>query len=293
MSERFSFGLLGYPLEHSLSPLVQEVALQAHGLQGEYKLFPVSDKRDLPGMIGQLREGTINGLNVTIPYKRAVIKMMDVLSTTASLIGSVNTISFQHNRLVGDNTDADGFNADLARLGWFPEADQLRGALVLGAGGAARAIVYALHERGWQLTIAARRIEQAEILMQSLSSDSSGKHMQGMVKASLLNLPSLEGLEPPPDLIINTTPLGMYPDLDASPWPSGLALPSKAAVYDLVYNPAETAFINQAKEAGLQATGGIGMLVEQAARSFEIWTGLVAPRLEMHGSVAAFIKGGR
>ncbi|MFL7890474.1 MAG: shikimate dehydrogenase [Anaerolineales bacterium] len=293
MSERFSFGLLGYPLEHSLSPLVQEVALQAHDLQGEYNLYPVSDKRDLPGMIGQLREGRINGLNVTIPYKHTVSKMMDVLSTTASLIGAVNTISFQHNQLVGDNTDADGFIADLERLGWFPEADQLRSALVLGAGGAARAIVYALRERGWQLTVAARRIEQTEILVQSLSSEPSGRHIQGKVKSSPFNIQSLEDLEPPPDLIINTTPLGMYPHLDASPWPSGLALPSKAAVYDLVYNPAQTAFIGQAQEAGLRATGGIGMLVEQAARSFEIWTGLVAPRLEMHRSVVAYIKGGR
>jgi shikimate dehydrogenase len=293
MSERFSFGLLGYPLEHSLSPLVQAAALQARGLQGEYNLYPVSDKRDLPGVINQVREGRISGLNVTIPYKRAVIGLMDVLSPVASLIGAVNTISSQHNQLVGDNTDADGFIADLERLGWFPEADQLRSALIFGAGGSARAVVYALSERGWHLRIAARRIEQAENLAQSLSAGSSGKDIPGMVEVIRLNMQSLINLEPSPDLIVNTTPLGMYPHLDGSPWPSELALPRKSAVYDLVYNPAETELLAQAKEAGLQAAGGIGMLVEQAARSFEIWTGLVAPRDEMHGSVAAYIKGER
>ncbi|MGW8224444.1 MAG: shikimate dehydrogenase [Anaerolineales bacterium] len=293
MSERFSFGLLGYPLEHSLSPQVQAVALQTRGLQGEYNLYPVRNEKDLPGVINQLREGTISGLNVTIPYKRAVVGLMDVLSPVASLIGAVNTISCQHNQLVGDNTDADGFIADLERLGWFPETSEMRSALVLGAGGSARAVVYALHERGWQLTVAARRIEQAENLAQSSSASPPGKTIQGMIKVIRLNMQSMINLEPAPDLIVNTTPLGMYPHLDASPWPSGLVLPRKSAVYDLVYNPAETAFISQAKGAGLQAAGGIGMLVEQAARSFEIWTGLVAPRIEMHNSVAAFIKGER
>jgi len=293
MSERFSFGLLGYPLEHSLSPQVQAVALQTRGLQGEYNLYPVRNEKDLPVVINQLREGTISGLNVTIPYKRAVVGLMDVLSPVASLIGAVNTISCQHNQLVGDNTDADGFIADLERLGWFPETSEMRSALVLGAGGSARAVVYALHERGWQLTVAARRIEQAENLVQSSSASPPGKTIQGMIKVIRLNMQSIINHEPAPDLIVNTTPLGMYPHLDASPWPSGLALPRKSAVYDLVYNPAETAFISQAKGAGLQAAGGIGMLVEQAARSFEIWTGLVAPRIEMHNSVAAFIKGER
>jgi len=287
MPEKYSFGLLGYPLGHSLSPKIHAAALNAHNLQGEYKLFPIKDEADLPGLIDLLREGRLHGLNVTIPYKSTLINFLDDLTPTARSIGAVNTISRQRNHLIGENTDAGGFLADLGRLDWFPDTDQRRHALLLGAGGSARAVAYALGKRGWQLTVAARRLEQAEQLVRSLSGVKSGERAQLLAECIPFDREALSAVQHTPDLIINTTPLGMSPYDDVSPWPGDLAIPPQAAVYDLVYNPFDTQFTRNAGAAGLRAASGIGMLVEQAALSFEIWTGLPAPRAEMHASIAA------
>jgi shikimate dehydrogenase len=291
MPQKYSFGLLGYPLGHSLSPLIHAAALQALGLQGDYRLYPVAHEKNLPELLNQLREGVLQGLNVTIPYKRSVIDFMDVLTSTARSIGAINTISYRQNQMIGENTDAGGFLADLRRFGWFSEGNKLQQALILGAGGSARAVAYALYQQGWQLTIAARRIDQAEKLVKSLANLASRKESQNSAEAIQLDRASLFNLKYSPDLIVNTTPLGMSPHDNASPWPHDLALPSQAAVYDLVYNPVETDFTHAAMEAGLRAASGIGMLVEQAALSFEIWTGLPAPRAEMHASLAAYTTG--
>lgn len=293
MPENFSFGLLGYPLGHSLSPLIHKAALQALGLIGDYQLHPVEHENDLPELINQLRQGKIQGLNVTIPYKRSVIEFMDVLTPTARSIGAINTISYQQNQLIGDNTDTDGFLSDLKRQGWFPERDRLRHALILGAGGSARAVAYALFKQGWQLTIAARRIEQAESLGKAITELFPSREEQPSIEFINFDRTALSGSEHAPDLIVNTTPVGMSPHENANPWPQDLALPSQAAVYDLVYNPVETEFTRAARGASMRAAGGIGMLVEQAALSLEIWTGVPAPRAEMHASVAAYTTGER
>lgn len=291
MPERYSFGLLGYPLEHSLSPLIHATALQAHGLRGEYRLFPVKDERGIPKLIKQLREGSLHGLNVTIPYKSSVIELMDELTPTARTIGAVNTISLQGNKVIGENTDASGFLADLGGLDWFPEPDNTRHALILGAGGSARAIAYALFKEKWRLIIAARRHGQGEKLAQSLATIHSAEEGQMSAEGIHWDHEALSEITPAPHLIVNTTPLGMSPYEHESPWPADLALPPNAAVYDLVYNPVETQFTRAARAAGLRAASGIGMLVEQAALSFEIWTGLPAPRQEMHAALAAHSTG--
>ena len=293
MTDNYSFGLLGYPLGHSLSPLIHAAARQAHNLGGEYRLFPLKDKQRIPELIDRLREGTLQGLNVTIPYKSNVIEFMDELTPTARSIGAVNTISYQRNRVIGENTDAGGFLADLARLGWFPESDRQRQALILGSGGSARAVAYALYQDGWQLTIAGRRLEQAEQLVGSLQKVKPGAGGRFGVASVLLNLEGLASIQHSPDMIVNTTPLGMSPYKDRCPWPADLALPPQAAVYDLVYNPVDTEFTRTASAAGLQAASGIGMLVEQAALSFEIWTGLAAPRDDMLASLSANSTGAR
>jgi shikimate dehydrogenase len=293
MTDNYSFGLLGYPLGHSLSPLIHAAARQAHNLGGEYWLFPLKDKQRIPELIDRLREGTLQGLNVTIPYKSNVIEFMDELTPTARSIGAVNTISYQRNRVIGENTDAGGFLADLARLGWFPESDRRRQALILGSGGSARAVAYALYQDGWQLTIAGRRLEQAEQLVGSLQKVKPSSGRRFGVASILLDLEGLASIQHSPDMIVNTTPLGMSPYKDGCPWPADLALPPQAAVYDLVYNPVDTEFTRTASAAGLQAASGIGMLVEQAALSFEIWTGLAAPRDDMHASLSANSPGAR
>jgi shikimate dehydrogenase len=289
MAEEFIFGLLGYPLGHSLSPRIHLAALQALSLQGEYQLFEIQDEADLPGLFDQLREGALHGLNVTIPYKRSVLKFLDELTPAARAIGAVNTISFHKQQLIGGNTDAGGFLADMRRLGWFPGPDQPRQALILGAGGSARAVAFSLSQHNWHIKIAARRVAQAENLGKALLENDTAHQKRLSIEAIHLDRESLSKIEPSPDLIVNTTPLGMYPQDDSSPWPAGVPLPAGTAVYDLVYHPAETEFARTAGAAGLRAASGVGMLVEQAALSFEFWTGFTAPRSEMHAALDSYL----
>jgi shikimate dehydrogenase len=289
MPEKYSLGLVGYPLDHSLSPRLHMAALRELGIQGEYLLYPVEKAAGMRGLLEELRSGSLHGLNVTIPHKRSILSLMDVLTPEARAIGSANTVFCQEGQLVGENTDAAGFLSDLQRLGWAPFTDQNQLALVLGAGGSARAVVYALAHTGWQVVVAARRREQAAGLVQHIH-DAIQAHI--LLSALHLDHPSLNSLDPIPALIINTTPVGMFPQEDTSPWPENLNFPNQAALYDLVYNPPETVLMSAARKAGLQVANGLGMLVEQAALSFEIWTGLNAPRQVMHQVVREFQIGG-
>jgi shikimate dehydrogenase len=296
MRENFALGLTGYPLHHSLSPRIHAAALQDHGLKGDYLLYPVEDAADLPELLNRMLQDSLHGLNVTIPHKGSILSLLDVLTPTARAIGAANTITCRDGQLVGDNTDMAGFLADLDRLGWSQSKGHSQEALVLGSGGAARAVVYALSRSGWQVTIAARRRDQAQALVEIYQASKRDTAPTGEIKeltAIHLDEASLSDMYPTPGLIINTTPLGMFPHQDASPWPQDLVFPPKAAVYDLVYYPAETALMRAAREGGLHVTNGLGMLVEQAALSFEIWTGLVAPREMMYQSVQEYSIGAR
>lgn len=260
----FQLGLIGYPLGHSLSPKIHAAALEAYGLEGEYSLFPIvpEDVQGLKDLLARVRSGWIHGLNVTIPHKQNVIQLLDVLTPTAKAIGAVNTIYLRENRLIGDNTDAPGFLSDLRN--YLPT--EIRGhreqnALVLGAGGSARAVVYALVNDDWNVTVAARRLEQAR----ELASNFEG------VTATELNFTVFQPSNL--KLIVNTTPLGMTPNTHKSPRPEDISLPKQTMIYDLVYNPRETKLVRDARAHGLRATTGLGMLIEQAALSFELWTG--------------------
>lgn len=291
MAEKYTLGLLGYPLQHSFSPLIHSTALGALGLEGEYRLFPVEDKQDILPLLNRLRTGELQGLNVTIPHKEHVLEYLDMLTPTAQVIGAVNTIYSLGHRLVGENTDAGGFVAELERLGWIPGGRHPSRALILGAGGAARAVAYALYRRDWHLVIASRNLEQGWNLVASLIDRDNGKDGNRSIAAIHLDRASLSYLKHPLDLVINTTPLGMPPLEAESPWPGDLPLPPGAAAYDLVYYPYETVFTRTARYAGLQVASGIGMLVEQAALSFEVWTGLRPPRAEMHSALATYQRG--
>ena len=261
----FKFGLIGYPLSHSFSPQIHTAALKSCELDGDYSLFPIhpEDQSGLKDLLSQVRSGEIHGLNVTIPHKQNVIPLLDELTLTAKAIGAVNTIYLREDQLIGDNTDAAGFLLDLKRfLATEPRRHGELRVLVLGAGGSARAIVYALIQEGWNIAIAARRPEQAEQLAASL------QHEIQITNYELSNI-DLSNLS----LIVNTTPLGMTPNIQASPWPENLSLPKGAAIYDLVYNPPETKLVKDARGQGRRAATGLGMLIEQAALAFEIWTG--------------------
>lgn len=280
--QAYRFGLIGYPLGHSLSPLLHQAALKAQGLEGEYHLFPIpTDAHSavhLQALLQRLRNEELHGLNITIPYKQAVIPFLDNLSPAASAIGAVNTIRWSNGRLIGENTDAPGLAADLAHLVQTPAV-----ALVLGAGGAARAAVYALASAGWQVSVVSRRPEQARQLAQDLQTAIKGK---ASIYFALLSPEVLGDLAPGVSLILNATPVGMAPAVDASPWPEQVPLPPQAAVYDMVYNPAETRLLRAARAAGMRVRGGIGMLIEQAALAFEAWTGRPASRSAMRAALA-------
>jgi len=217
----------------------------------------------LKDLLDRVRAGEITGFNVTIPHKQNVIPFLDELTPTAQTIGAVNIIYVRENKLIGDNTDAPGFLTDLNRFiaNRHSSIENRKSSIVLGAGGSARSVVYALHDDGWKVTLAARRIEQAE----QLAATFPNYHV------SLTDFQSLQLATF--DLLVNTTPLGMTPNIDASPVPEEITLPGDMMIYDLVYNPRETKLIRDARTQGLYATTGLGMLVEQAALGFELWTG--------------------
>ena len=259
-------GLIGYPLGHSLSPQLHAAALRSCGMEGEYSLFAIhpGDNGSLKDLLSRVRSGEIHGLNVTIPHKQNVIPNLDELTPTAEAIGAVNTIYVRNDKLIGGNTDAPGFTSELKRFldARISNNEHRKMALVLGAGGSARAVVYALLEAGWHVTIAARRTEQATQLAHAVTNR--------QLRVTNFNLSNIDVSNI--SLIVNTTPLGMTPNIDQSPWPVGTPFPNGAAIYDLVYNPRETKLVRDAREQGLPGTTGLGMLIEQAVLSFEAWT---------------------
>lgn len=275
MNRNYRFGILGWPLEQSLSPLIHQAALADCGLSGEYNLYPVQadplDTAAIGDLLAEVRSGKLDGLNVTISFKQTVLDYLDELSPAARAIGAVNTIYQQNSLLLGDNTDAPGFLQDLRNLGWLDELGARSSVLILGAGGAARAIVYALLQPGCKLAVASRRQGQAEALIRSIIPQFQ-LAVPGTLQACTLQKGFLSEI-PHPDLVVNTTPAGMFPGVRQSPWPVDEPFPAHARVYDLIYKPATTCFVEQARGSGLAAASGLGMLVEQALLSFECWTG--------------------
>ena len=271
----YQLGLIGHPLGHSLSPKIHTAALNACNLQGDYSLFPISldDKQGLKDLLNRVRSKEIHGLNVTIPHKQNMIELMDELTPTAQAIGAVNTIYLRENKLIGDNTDAAGFLADLRKfVNKYTSRQVDKDALVLGAGGSARAVVYALLNDGWNITLAARRIAQAELLADSFTNYE--------LRIMTFDLRPLTF-----DLIVNTTPLGMTPNIKTSPLPENITLSPTTIIYDLVYNPRETKLVKDARQQGCHATTGLGMLIEQAALAFELWTGHNPSRETLRASI--------
>ncbi len=279
--DQFQFGLIGYPLGHSRSPAIHTAGLRALGLSGEYRLYPVrplpEGAGDLHHLVKLLRRGEIHGLNITIPHKQSVLPLLDQLTPTAQAIGAVNTLMMANGLLVGENTDAPGFLADLELNA--PDVIMKGGrALVLGAEGAARAIVHALTGAGFEVIIAARHLETAQKI--GLSARLS---ITLLDTANLADLVARSGA--PITLLVNATSVGTSPNIEVSPWPESVPFPVGAVVYDLVYNPLETQLARQARQSGLYAFTGLGMLIEQAALAFELWTGQPAPREIMRQAV--------
>ena len=293
--DTFALGLTGWPLTYSLSPAIHTAALNALHLEGEYRLFPVpplpAGREAMLNLLERLRSGELEGLNVTIPHKQVVLECLDELTPLVKAVGAANLIYRRGMRLVGDNTDVIGFLADLKRVAPSLPLSRRQAAavrphvLILGAGGAARAAAYGLAGLGWRVTIAARRIEQAAKLADDLCNSTRPAQANAIYLTARADLhPSIFDLAPGLnlitglDLVVNATPAGMLSHEDENAWPEALPLPGGAFIYDMVYVPRETAMVRRARSAGLGAANGSGMLVEQAAAAFELWTGRKAPR---------------
>ncbi len=269
--------LIGYPLGHSISPAFQQAALDRLALPAEYTTMPVPPDR-LPQALDGLRGDEFLGANVTIPHKEAAMRHLDGIDPWASSIGAVNTIVKDGPKLVGHNTDAYGFMASLKeKAGFDPRGCA---ALLLGAGGAARAAAFALAREGAaSLTIANRALGRARSLAGEVADGA------GAVRALALRGPALADAVRDADLIVNATSVGMRhgPAEGASPIEGGLIRPG-SLVCDVVYTPAETPLLAEAKRAGARTLGGLWMLVLQGAAAFELWTGKPPPVDAMHGA---------
>ncbi len=276
--------VIGWPIEHSVSPPMHNAAFRALGLDWCYVAFAVPPER-LPAAISGMQALGLRGLNVTVPHKQALLPLMDELTPAARAIGAANTVIVADGRLRGHNTDAAGFSRALREAGVAPEG--LR-ALVLGAGGAARAVVYALAMAGAQITLLNRTPERAA----ALAAEFGGLNRNAQVRVGTLDAATLARVAPDAQLVVNTTPLGMWPHSERCPWPDEVPYPAGAFCYDLIYNPRETALMRRARAAGAGAADGLGMLVHQGAEAFECWTGVAAPVEVMYRACAAILAGG-
>jgi shikimate dehydrogenase len=275
-------GLIGWPVEHSASPAMHNAAFARLGLDWRYVLLPAKPG-NLQAAVDTLRQEPFRGANVTVPHKQAIMAYLDRVTGSARGIGAVNTITADEGRLTGHNTDGDGFLAALREAGFAPAGCH---ALVLGAGGAARSVVYALASRGCGVTIHNRSSARARRLaddMQYLGLPGSITWVNSQAGLAALDLGAFA-------LLVNATSVGMWPRTDASPWPEGLVLPSHWTVFDLVYNPAETRLLAQARLSGATPIGGLSMLVHQGALAFALWTGRDAPLEVMRAAACQTVE---
>lgn len=276
-------GVIGWPVSHSVSPTMHNAAFTALGLEWCYVPLPVpTDPTDRIGeAVRGLRALGLRGANVTVPHKQAVMPYLDWLTPAAQAIGAVNTIRVEEDgKLSGDNTDVRGFVADLRDHGVDPAGKR---ALVLGAGGSARAIVYGLAEAGClSITILNRTVEKAHDLAMEMRARFPFCRLSGHAMPDEIAVLAKEA-----HLIVNCTSLGMTPRVEGLPWDEGVAFRSGQVVYDLVYNPPQTRLLQKATNDGAQAIGGLGMLIWQGALAFERWTGQLPPVAVMREAAEA------
>jgi shikimate dehydrogenase len=260
-------GIIGDPIAHTISPAMQNAAFQRLGLEYIYVPFRVK-KADLCQAIQGVRALNIRGLNVTIPHKIDVIPLLDEIDPLAENIGAVNTIVNDEGALRGFNTDAAGFLKAFLAAKVRPERKNI---VILGAGGAARAIAFILADKGANLTILNRHPDSARRLSGRIL-----KLFRRKVEALELNRENLKFALGEGEVLVNTTSLGMAPETDATPVPARLIRPG-LVVFDIIYNPIKTRLLYEADKRGAKVIGGMEMLVWQGAASFELWTGQKAP----------------
>jgi len=249
----------GHPVGHSLSPQMHTIALDYHQIEARYHAVDLLPD-DISSFIAWLNRDSFLGANITIPYKREFMQVVDELDKTAESVGALNTLVKKNGIITGFNTDVDGFISPLE-----PYFDQLEGETVIlfGTGGASRAVVYALNQIGVsQVIVVSRNPGRA-----------------GLDEVTLCNYENWHAYAEESVLMVNCTPLGMYPNIEDTPVndKDGQLLEGKLC-YDLVYNPIQTKFLKQAEQAGAEIISGLEMFIGQGDRAFELWTGRRFPK---------------
>jgi len=242
MSKRY--GLIGYPLSHSFSPGYFNSKFKVEKIDAHYDIYPLEDMSQWCDLINSF---AFSGINVTIPYKKSILPYLDEIEETAKKIGSVNTISFVNGRTIGHNTDAYGFEKSLLQL--INSHRNVELALILGTGGAAAAVTFVLKSLNIPFLSVSRSSTSGDVTYDNLPEDFFNKK----------------------GLIINTTPLGMYPNIESAPLLPYSLLTKDIFMYDLVYNPELTTFLQYGKDRGCAIKNGYDMLIYQAEKAWEIW----------------------
>jgi shikimate dehydrogenase len=264
------YGVIGDPIAHTLSPPMQNRAMEAMGLDAVYLPFRVAPD-ELERAIDGMRALSIRGLNVTVPHKSAVIPFLDRLTESAEAVGAVNTILLEGPLLIGENTDGYGFLkcVEGGGVAVFPER-----VCILGAGGAARSVVYACATRPEvrEIAVVNRTLSRARDLADRLS------RMTGaQITAHPSDPEEMRRILPDAGMIVNTTTVGMSPNIDRSPVPDPGVFHSGQVVCDIIYTPLRTRLLREAEQRGARTIGGLPMLAWQGARSLSLWTGREAP----------------
>jgi shikimate dehydrogenase len=265
-------GVLGYPVAENPTGVMQEAAFAAAGLNWRYLTIEVLPE-DLAAAMAGLRAFNMRGINLTIPHKVAVLPLLDEISPDAAMIGAVNTVRREGDRLIGENTDGKGFLRGVREEArGDPKGKRI---VILGAGGAARAIAVELALAGAaEMTVYNRSVERGQTMVHDLvSATSANAHFNPWTGTYHVTQDV--------DILINATSIGLFPDVDAMPDVSLVAARPDLLVCDVVPNPPETRLIQSARAQGLQVLTGLAMLVYQGAIGFEMWTGHTAPEVVM------------
>lgn len=267
--------VIGHPIGHSLSPLMHRIALQHHKIEADYLAIDLSPG-ETAGFISWINQDAFSGANITIPYKKEFLPVADELDETARSAGALNTLVKSNNVIRGFNTDVDGFRQPLEQY-----RERLKGesVIIFGTGGASQAVIVAL--------------EQLEVEQIVMVSRNPGNRTAGDVQDHLVfcSYQEWQAYAAESVMIVNTTPLGMYPAADQSPVDKqDVHLLEQKICYDLVYNPAVTQFIHQAEQAGAEIIGGLEMFIGQGNRAFQLWTGKEFPVRQVQSALATELK---
>lgn len=272
------FGVIGDPIAHSMSPVMQNDSFQRYDINAEYFAFHVK-KESLQDAIKGFKAINLAGFNITVPHKTAIMPFLDDIDPLAKAIGAVNTVVNVDGRFIGYNTDGSGFLEGLKKE--IPSFKN-KNMLLIGAGGAARAIYFTMAHAGIQsIDIANRTLEKAEYLVQNCPYP---------VDSTVLGIEDAEANLSKYDLIVQTTSIGMHPDVDRSPIRLD-RLKKDAFVSDIIYTPLETKFLQLAKQNGAQTQNGLSMFVYQGALAFEKWTGILPDTEKMQSIVLKQLGG--